>query len=194
MKSLPEVQATIIKCQDLVGQALQDAIEGKRIEGKFYSIQTVEQSTFKSQGWIVLAPAESAMDKRMRSLPPLEEFLEIREGIVTGADRIFIIDSKEVPDDEQSLFIPLLHDREMEAYTVPKRTSQSVFFPYFEGSKVNERSLRRDFPKTWEYLTEHRGARPNGRPWPNTARSGGSRCGRGNLKTSFDPRSWFRIW
>ena len=157
-ESLPEVQATVIKCQDLVGQALQDAIEGKRIEGKFYSIQTVEQSTFKSQGWIVLAPAESAMDKRMRSLPPLEEFLEIRQGVVTGADSIFIIDSKAVPRDEQSLFIPLLHDREMEAYTVPRRTSQSVFFPYFEGSKVNERSLRRDFPKTWAYLTEHRGA------------------------------------
>jgi methylase of polypeptide subunit release factors len=155
-ETLPEVQATVIKCQDQVGQALQDAIEGKRVEGKFYSIQEVEQSTFKSQGWLVLAPTESAMDKRMRGLPPLEEFLELRQGVVTGADNIFIVDSKAVPGDEESLFIPLLHDREMEAYTVPRRTSQSVFFPYFHGTKVHEKGLRRDFPKTWAYLTGHR--------------------------------------
>ena len=157
-ETLPEVQATVIKCQDQVGHALQDAIEGKRVEGKFYSIQAVEQSSFKSQGWLVLAPTESSMDKRMRSLPALEEFLELRQGVVTGADSIFIVDNKAVPSDEQSLFVPLLRDREMEAYTVPRRTSQSVFFPYFQGSKVNEKELRRNFPKTWAYLTAHREA------------------------------------
>lgn len=159
--NLPEVQATIIKCQDQVGQALQDAIEGKRIEGKFYSIHSVEQSSFKSEGWLVLAPTESAMDKRIRSLPALEDFLEVRQGVVTGADSIFIIDSRAVPNDEPSLFIPLLDDREMEAYTVPKRTSQSVFFPYYKGTKVKEKELRRDFPKTWAYLTEHRDSLKN---------------------------------
>ena len=155
-ETLPEVQATVIKCQDQVGHALQDAIEGKRVEGKFYSIHSVEQSSFKSQGWLVLAPTESTMDKRMRSLPTLEDFLELKQGVVTGSDGIFIIDSRAVPSDEQSLFIPLLRDREMQAYTVPRRTSQSVFFPYFQGSKVNEKELRRNFPKTWAYLTEHR--------------------------------------
>jgi hypothetical protein len=84
--------------------------------------------------------------------------LEIKQGVITGADSIFIIDSRAVPSDEQSLFIPLLRDREMEAYTVPKRTSQSVFFPYFEGSKINEKEMRRSFPKTWAYLAKHREA------------------------------------
>src|SRR4029077_7271701 len=54
------------------------------------------------------------------------------------------------------LFIPLLRDREMQPYTVPKRTSQSVFFPYFNGNKVTEKILRDDFPKTWAYLAKHR--------------------------------------
>jgi hypothetical protein len=157
-EALPEVQATVIKCQDQVGRALQDAIEGKRVDGKFYSIHAVEQSSFKSQGWLVLAPTESTIDKRMRSLPVLEEFLELRQGVVTGADSIFIVDNKAVPSDEESLFVSLLRDREMEAYTVPRRTSQSVFFPYFQGSKVNEKELRRNFPKTWAYLTAHREA------------------------------------
>src|ERR1035437_269591 len=155
-ETLPATKATVIKCQDQVGLALQDAIEGKRVEGKLYSIHEVEQTVFKSSGWLVLAPTESAMASRMRKLPVLEEFLELRQGVVTGADDIFIVENRAIPRDEKSLFIPLLRDREMEAYIVPRRTSQSVFFPYFEGAKIKEKDLRSDFPETWKYLTGHR--------------------------------------
>jgi hypothetical protein len=82
--------------------------------------------------------------------------LEVRQGVVTGADEVFVLDNKDVPGDEPSLFVPLLRDREMQPYTVPKRTSQSVFFPYFEGAKVTEDTLRSVFLKTWEYLQKHR--------------------------------------
>ncbi len=149
-------KATIIKCQDQVGLALQDAIEGKRVEGKLYSIYEVEQSAFESSAWSVLAPAESAMESRMRKLPVLDEFLELKQGVVTGADEIFIVENRALPRDEKSLFIPLLHDREMEAYSVPRRTSHSVFFPYLDGVKVKEKDLRSHFPETWRYLTAHR--------------------------------------
>ena len=44
----------------------------------------------------------------------------------------------------------------MQPYAVPKRTSQSVFFPFFNGVKVTEKLLRNDFPKTWAYLVKHR--------------------------------------
>jgi hypothetical protein len=155
-ENLPEMKATIVKCQDQVGHALQDAIEGKRVESKFYSIYEVEQSAFKPEGWLVLAPTEAAIDKRLSSLPPVDEFLEVRQGVVTGADDVFILDSKAVPADEPSLFVPLLRDREMQPYTVPKRTSQTVFFPYFGGAKVTEKTLRSRFPKTWAYLLKHR--------------------------------------
>jgi hypothetical protein len=50
----------------------------------------------------------------------------------------------------------LLRDREMQPYVVPKRTSQSVFFPFLGGVKVTEKQLRRDFPETWVYLLKHR--------------------------------------
>lgn len=154
--NFPEVRAKIIKCQDQVGHALQDAIEGKEIEGKFYSIHEVEQSEFRSDGWLILPPTESAINKRLEGLPRLVEFLEIRQGIVTGADDVFIMDSKSVPRDERALFVPLLRDREMEPYTVPRRTSESVFFPYLSGTKVTEERLQEDFPKTWAYLIKNR--------------------------------------
>src|SRR4029077_7684499 len=155
-ENLPDVKAMIIKCQDQVGHALQDAIEGKRTEGKFYSIYDVDQSTFQSEGWLILPPAEASINRRFANLPSLDEFLKVPQGLVSGADDVFILDNKIVPDDEPSLFIPLLRDREMQPYTVPKRTSQSVFFPYFNGNKVTEKILRDDFPKTWAYLAKHR--------------------------------------
>jgi len=162
-ENVPEVNATIIKCQDQVGHALQDAIEGKRVEGKLYSIYDIEQSVFKSQGWLIPAPAESAISKRLSNLPLLGDFLEVRQGVVTGADDVFIVDNKLAPDDEPSLFIPLLRDREMQQFVLPKRTSQSVFFPYLNGVKVTEKELRADFPKTWAYLAKFR-KRLEGRP------------------------------
>jgi len=155
-ENLAGPRATIVKCQDQVGHALQDAIEGKRIEGKFYSIHDVEQSAFESDGWLVLAPTETALDRRLSSLPTLDEFLEVRQGVVTGADDVFVLDNKAVPEDDPSPFIPLLRDREMQPYVVPRRTSQSVFFPYFEGEKVTEKTLRNVFPRTWAYLLRHR--------------------------------------
>jgi type I restriction-modification system DNA methylase subunit len=155
-ENLPEPMATIVKCQDRVGHALQDAIEGKKTEDKFYSIHEVQQSDFKTQGWLVLAPTEAAIHKRLSNLPPLDEFLEVRQGVLTGADDVFIVDDRLVPDDKPSLFIPLLRDREMQPYVVPKRTSQSLFFPFLDGAKVTEKKLRSDFPKTWTYLLKHR--------------------------------------
>ena len=89
-------------------------------------------------------------------MPFLDEFLRVPQGVITGADDVFVLDNRAVPEDEPSLFIPLLRDREMQPYTVPRRTSQSVFFPYFEGTKITEKMLRSDFRKTWEYLLSHR--------------------------------------
>ncbi len=62
--------------------------------------------------------------------PNLSQMHFARQGTVTGADEVFVLDNKDVPGDETSLFVPLLRDREMQPYTVPKRTSQSVFARY----------------------------------------------------------------
>ena len=53
-------------------------------------------------------------------------------------------------------FLPLLADREMEAYSVPRRTMKRIFFPYVNGKKVDEQTIRKDFSATWAYLSKHR--------------------------------------
>jgi hypothetical protein len=155
-ENLPIPQVMVIKCQDQVGHALQDAVEGRKTTNKFYSVYDVEQSDFSSDAWFVLAPTETSIKRRLDKLPPLSEFLEVRQGIITGADDVFISNNDLLPSDDPSLFIPLLRDREMRPYVVPRRTSQSIFFPYFKGEKVTEKLLRDKFPETWAYLRQHR--------------------------------------
>ena len=151
-----EPKATILKCQDLVGHALQDAIEGRRVEGRYYSIYDANQSVFQSDAWFILPPTEAGIRDRLASLPKLVDLLEVKQGVVTGADDVFIVDTPGLPDDDESLFLPLLSDREMERYSVPRRTAKHVFFPYFNGRKVDEATLRKRFPLTWKYLLKHK--------------------------------------
>ena len=157
-KTLGVPHATIVRCQDLVGHALQDAVEGKHVEERYYSIYDAGQKLFASSTWFILPPSEAAVRDRLESLPRLKDFLDVKQGMITGADYIFIIDAADVPAGEDSLFLPLLSDREMEAYSVPRRTKKRVFFPYLNGEKVDEQTIRRDFPATWAYLSKHRAA------------------------------------
>ena len=148
--------ATILRCQDLVGHALQDVVEGKRVEHRYYSIYDAGQKEFESPRWFILPPAEAAVRARLEALPRLRDFLDVKQGIVTGADDVFVVSTKELPADDECLFLPFLSDREMEAYSVPRRTTARVFFPFWNGEKINEQVLREHFPETWQYLSKHK--------------------------------------
>jgi hypothetical protein len=119
-------------------------------------VYEADQSDFVPDSWLIPAPTEAALKRRMAALPRLEEFLKVPQGVITGADDVFILDAEGRPDDEPTLFVPLLRDREMQPYTVPKRTAQFVFYPFFKGKKVTEDILESKFSKTWDYLQEHR--------------------------------------
>jgi hypothetical protein len=144
--------AMIVKCQDLVGRALQDAVEGVRTENDAYSIYDVDQSVFQEADWIILPPVESTLARKLETFPRLGEFLEVKQGFVSGADSVFIVEESQVPEGEESLFVPLLADKEMRAYSVPPHTSRYFFYPFVEGHLINEPELREMFPKTWHYL------------------------------------------
>ncbi|TET12539.1 MAG: SAM-dependent DNA methyltransferase, partial [Candidatus Thorarchaeota archaeon] len=148
--------ATIIKCQDLVGRALQDAVEGRRIETNFYSIYDIEQDTFGEGEWLVLPPTESRLKSKFERLPVIDDFLHVRQGFVSGADGVFIVPAKQIPPGEEAIFVPYLRDRDMKLYTVPNETSHYFFYPYIGETKVEEDRLRDEFPQTWAYLSSHR--------------------------------------
>ena len=148
--------AMIVKCQDLVGSALQDAIEDRRVETNFYSIYDVEQEPFGEDEWLILPPTESRLKSKFEGLPVIDDFLHVREGFISGADDIFIVPLDHIPPGEKAIFVPYLRDREMKLYTLPDKTSRYFFYPYLGGRKVEEEEVKGRFPKTWEYLQSHR--------------------------------------
>lgn len=155
-KKLPETTtappATIIKCQEFVGRALQEALEGKRVQTDFYSVHDVSQEPFQENEWILLSSAETKIKQRLNSLKRLGDFLEIGQGMVIGKDEIFIINRSQVPKGEEDIFVPFLPDRLMERYTIPKSTDKRVFYPFRDGQKLSESEIKKHFPKTWAYL------------------------------------------
>jgi hypothetical protein len=46
----------------------------------------------------------------------------------------------------------------MQPYAVPRRTAKKVFFPFWEGNKVDEKTLKKEFPSTWKYLLSNKPA------------------------------------
>jgi methylase of polypeptide subunit release factors len=148
--------ATIVKCQDLVGRALQDVIDGRRLETSFYSIYDVEQDTFRKDEWLVLPPTESSIRRRFETLPTVDDFLHVRQGFISGADSVFIVSAEQISMGEASLFVPFLPDRDMRLYTVPNEPSRYFLYPYLDGRVVEEDKLKERFPKTWEYLQSHK--------------------------------------
>lgn len=144
--------AVMVRCREFVGNALEDALEGKRVSNGFYEIYEVQQDTFAEDDWLVLPPGQMALRRRLRRLPRLDKFLHVKQGLVTGLDDVFIVDGATVPKKERSVYRPLLSDREMQRYRVPTKVAKAVFYPYIHREKLDGARLRRDFPQTWDYL------------------------------------------
>jgi TaqI-like C-terminal specificity domain len=78
---------------------------------------------------------------------------------------------------EEKVYIDYLPDRQIGRYSLPKRSEEVVFFPYRAGVALDEEDLRKEFPKTWEYLLKHRDVLQtrksvgDGGPWWRPTRS-----------------------
>lgn len=148
--------ALIVKCQEAVGKALQDALDNQRVENNFYSIYEIDQSAFQKSEWVLAPPAEARIEEKLSKFPTLDEFLYVRVGFISGADDVFIVDEEKVPTSEARIFVPYLPDREMQLYKIPQRSSSYFFYPYIDGDLVSEDQLRKEYPETWKYLESHK--------------------------------------
>jgi type I restriction-modification system DNA methylase subunit len=158
-KKLPAISspnAIILRCQDLVGQALQDVLESRPAESPDYSIYEVAQDVFELPRWQILPPRSASLQKRLSRFARLDQIAELKQGMITGADTVFILSRDKVPDGEEEVYAPFLRDRDMEPFKAPKRTRWMVFYPYVDGVLLTERLLKKEFPKTWRYLMSHR--------------------------------------
>ena len=150
-----EQPAVVVRCRDRVGEALQDALDGRLGVQAGYSVYELGQSAFNGHTWELLSPKQFSLRKRLEVLPRLDEVVDIHEGMVTGADKIFIRPDAAVAPEEEEIFPRLLKDREMRRFSVPSETRDRVFYPFVDGVKLGAEEIERDYPKTWRYLKDH---------------------------------------
>ena len=148
--------ATIAQCQELLGRALQDVVEGRQVDTKFYNIFNVNQDVFETSEWIIQPPTTANIQAKLKSLPLIGEFMRIQVGVQTGNKKVFIMPKSRIPKGEENVFVPLLSVREMTSYSTPQRVKEYLFYPYSDGEILDENELKDKYPKTWEYLLQHK--------------------------------------
>ncbi len=152
----PAPPVTIMRCIDFISQALQDLVEGKLTQNESYQIYQLPQTAFHEDKWQPVPPLEFALRRKLNQNTKIQDFLTVREGMITGADDIFIRLPQNIPPAENLIYKPFLPDREMLTYSTPDKPPRYVFYPYIEGVKIQEDQLREEFPKTWKFLSKHK--------------------------------------
>ncbi len=149
---------TIVRCRGDVGEALQNALERNRVSTDLYDVFEVEQSFFSGSRWQVLPPRQATVAAKLQVHPRLEELVEVKQGLVSGADDIFVVPRREIPKEELSLWPPYLSDREMLAYGTPNNVKACVFFPKLLGRSVTLGKIKNAYPWTYKHLFKHESA------------------------------------
>ena len=147
---------SFIRCQRDVGVALEDFLDGRHRQTYSYSIFDAPQSSLQRSTWAVQTRNELDLLKRLNAMPKLKDVAVVRQGAITGADEIFIVDMEEVPSGEEALYQPLLPDRMIGRYSMPKETGRRVLYPFLNNEAVTAEQLEVDFPTTWSRLDECR--------------------------------------
>ena len=93
--------ALIAQISAFIGPALQACLEGRLVENRHYRVFSVEQDFFASKEWVLVGPSQLKFDMRLRRLPKLSTFLDVRQGLVSGADDVFMRDRSDVPEGEE---------------------------------------------------------------------------------------------
>ena len=148
---------SIIRCQRNVGLALDEFLEGNYRRTSSYSIFGTRRESLQRSTWTVPLPEEANLLDKLESMPRLKDIAVVRQGAITGADHVFVVDAHEVPPGEEEIYTPLLPERMIGRYALPSQTGKRVLYPYIGGVPVRTSKLKADFPVTWERLNRHRG-------------------------------------
>lgn len=151
-----EPPATVISCQHYPGHALQDYLDGKRLQTRHYSVHDVPQSAFAGDPWSPPTPREAAIQARLARLSPLSDLADTAQGVITGADEVFIIPADLVPESEEAAYRPYLPDRVMVQYWPLEESGSRIFYPFEADRRLDEAEVEERFPITWRRISAER--------------------------------------
>lgn len=148
--------AQVAKVQEFVGPALQACLDHKVVETPYYSVFEVGQPYFDADEWALLSPVDLVLQQKIADLKPISHYLDVMQGFLSGADSVFIIPKNAVPEGEDTIYADYLPDRLIYKYSLPQRANEVLFSPFEDGQPLTEIDLRRRYPQTWKYLTQHK--------------------------------------
>ena len=151
-----EPPVSVIRCQRDVGAALVDFLDGHHRRTSSYSIFQSPQESLKRTTWSVPFPEETDLLRKLDAMPRLNDVAVVRQGMITGAKDVFIVDSQKVPEHEREIYQPFLPDAMIGRYALPEETDKQVLYPFLEGAPVDAAQMERYFPETWERLNRFR--------------------------------------
>jgi len=150
------IKPKIMKAKAKVGDALESALLGLENINANFQVFDVDESVFESKRWYLLNKMDMEVKQKIEKHPLLREFLEIRQGVVTGRDNIFIIDKAMIPTKEEKIYKPYIPDKNISSFEFNKRTNKYIIYPIINGVDLNENELKSNFPKTHKYLLKYK--------------------------------------
>ncbi len=142
----------LLKCRTSVGDALNQLLIENESEQKQFQVYKVQDYFKKDGDWFLLNRTEYNLLNKLQKNVSLDNFLRINQGVITGNDPIYIRDASEVSKSERSIYKLFLPDKEIEKFSVEKKPTKLLFYPFINNKLIAEKTLIEEFPETWEYL------------------------------------------
>ncbi len=146
--------------------------EGPKNSETNFEAGPIDSKYFSEDPWVFVRPSEEALWKRLNSIKTRlrDAASDIFQGLKTGGDAIYtaeVIKSggrawrvRFLADDEEreveaALMRWLIKGGEMKRFAIAP-TKRAILFPYEDGDLIPQRTLARDYPHAWEYLSSQK--------------------------------------
>src|SRR6185437_5048708 len=107
------VPVLAVKCNELAGIALEEALQERVVQTSSYEVYWSGQPRRTDTTWSFSPPEKLSLQSKLSDLPKLGDTAEIRQGLITGLDDVFILESGALPRGERKIYAPFLPDRDM---------------------------------------------------------------------------------
>ena len=147
---------SVIRCQRDVGVALDDFLDSNFVRTSSHAIFRSGQDSLHRPTWSVPLPEESQLLSKLEAMRRLSEFAVVQQGVITGADEVYILNASDVPPGEEEIYVPHMPETMIGHYALPDETGKRMLYPYIDGVPVGTEQMKSEFPTTWDWLNKHR--------------------------------------
>jgi type I restriction-modification system DNA methylase subunit len=146
--------------------------ENSKVNNTDLIIDALQLKQLKDKPWIFVFEWEKSLWDKLTLIPQsLGDISEqIFQGLKTGADLIYSVQVKRLQDKysiiksntdnlEYEIESSILHKQikggDINRYQI-NETNRAVIFPYKNGKLIDEKTMQKNFPKTWLYFLNHK--------------------------------------